>query len=278
MQEIKQKLDSLRALRDAGAITEADFEPWGSHKLVHRDIKPDNLFITEPEGVIKVLDFGLAARVRSTASNAGIPVLEKAGTLDYAPPEAAAKQKVWHPGHDVYSLAVVLYQLLDPEHDLPFHQRTPGTPWPAQPEGMGDAQWEVLKQGLAYRQEDRAAAAGAFLDALDGAEQRAAERRDEAARELREETRSGWDGSGYPPYIESDEQALKNLFNVSPVEIRKMIKEGKVRAVATALAETYKIHADKHVTLSNVINFVLIGAMAPDNCGRRIESVLIQPV
>ncbi len=80
--------------------------------VVHRDIKPDNLWRL-PDGTIKVLDFGLARAwdVDSTiGANATVGHM-LVGTPHYAQPEQIQVGKLT-PASDVYSLGVVLYELL----------------------------------------------------------------------------------------------------------------------------------------------------------------------
>ena len=52
-------------------IGEALKYAWDKHKLVHRDIKPGNVFLTQ-RGDVKLLDFGIAARARRSASSIGL--------------------------------------------------------------------------------------------------------------------------------------------------------------------------------------------------------------
>src|ERR671923_548309 len=88
-----------------------------SHRLVHRDVKPQNVLI-DPDGRAKVTDFGIARSLEGQGLTAPGRVL---GTTDYVSPEQALGHEVTEQS-DVYSLGICLYEMLTGE--IPFKADT----------------------------------------------------------------------------------------------------------------------------------------------------------
>ena len=93
--------------------------------VVHRDIKPDNVYLAERDGelVIKILDFGIAKFV---AGDPDDPALTRAGltvgTPAYLSPEQAVGGAIT-PASDLYSASVVMYEMLAGR--APFEDKDP---------------------------------------------------------------------------------------------------------------------------------------------------------
>ena len=120
-QTLKGPLPMEESLRIAGQVVEA-LEAAHEKGIIHRDLKPANIMIT-PAGVVKVLDFGLAAvsqqantsesdpshspTLTMRATQAGVIM----GTAGYMSPEQAAGQAV-DKRADIWAFGVVLYELL----------------------------------------------------------------------------------------------------------------------------------------------------------------------
>ena len=138
--------------------------------LVHRDVKPSNIIVND-EGHATLTDFGLVkAMAEATLTSKGAIV----GTPEYMSPEQA-EGKPADRRSDIYSLGIVLYQMLTGK--VPFSaDSTPATlyahvhtPLPPLRDSLPDlppSVEEIVRRLLAKTPEDRYQTAGAFADAL----------------------------------------------------------------------------------------------------------------
>jgi len=101
------RLTASYAIQICNALQEAH-----SNNLVHRDIKPQNIMITE-EGQVKLTDFGIAKTVADDITK----TMGIFGTAHYVSPEQA-QGKILDYRSDIYSLGIVMYEMLC--GDVPF--------------------------------------------------------------------------------------------------------------------------------------------------------------
>lgn len=84
--------------------------------LVHRDIKPSNLLLSASDGLVKLLDLGLASFPRASEDGAGTPALtgqrRTKGTPDFMAPEQIEESREADIRADIYSLGCTYYYLL----------------------------------------------------------------------------------------------------------------------------------------------------------------------
>jgi class 3 adenylate cyclase len=97
------------ALQMAQGLAEAH-----RHNIVHRDVKPANILITD-KGVVKIVDFGLAKLGgRTVITKTGSTL----GTVAYMSPEQARGEDVDH-RTDIWSLGIVMYEMAAGQHPFP---------------------------------------------------------------------------------------------------------------------------------------------------------------
>lgn len=99
-----------------------------SPPVVHRDIKPANVRLT-PEGLVKLVDFGLVKEMSTGAAGGAAGASTGLGTPAYAPPEQWGMGG-WRTGphSDIYSLGATLYHLLTGQEPPSAVERASGGP------------------------------------------------------------------------------------------------------------------------------------------------------
>ncbi|MDR1203989.1 MAG: protein kinase [Peptococcaceae bacterium] len=154
-------------------------ELCATKNIIHRDIKPDNIFISQ-FGDYKLGDFGIARQVERTMSG-----LSKKGTYTYMAPEVFAGQE-YGASVDTYSLGIVMYRLLNRnrtpflpdfpapitprERDAALTRRMKGEPLPEIP-GIDPALNAIVQKACDFDRRTRyvnAAEMRAALETVDG--------------------------------------------------------------------------------------------------------------
>ncbi len=147
------------------------------HAIVHRDMKPENVLMSE-EGDVKVADFGIArltddSGAGSTATKTGTTV----GTPQYMSPEQVSSSKV-DGRSDLYSAGIMFYELVvgqppftASEADGPFtlmakHVQAPPKPPSVHRPGLDMGLEEVILKSLSKRPEERYQSGQEFDDAM----------------------------------------------------------------------------------------------------------------
>ena len=169
-----EKIPVRKAVRVCGQIADT-LDYAHSQKIVHRDIKPANVIIT-PEGDVRILDFGLAAEIRSTISRISQGTGDTSGTPAYMAPEQWAGQRQGASA-DQYSLAVMLYEMISgavpfasafasSSRLIMYHAVKTEVPEPL-PE-LTRRQNRALRRALAKTSRDRYHLCGDFVNSMGG--------------------------------------------------------------------------------------------------------------
>jgi serine/threonine protein kinase len=142
-----------------------------SEGIVHSDIKPSNLFLTDSM-VLKVLDFGIAAPMRSADTASSETLLNPRRLGAVAPRYSSLEMflgKDADPSDDVYSAAVVIYELITGKHPFQGLETPRAAELDLQPEPvklLSRAQNTVLRKALNFRRKDRTATIAELRDGL----------------------------------------------------------------------------------------------------------------
>ncbi len=147
------------------------------NKIIHRDIKTANLFLTK-ERIVKIMDFGLAKMVEEVRRGATVI----GGTPYYMAPEQASGEQVDHRA-DLYALGITLFQLSTgklpfSDGDVTYHHRHTPPPDPREFNAeLPAAMAELILQLIQKKPEDRIQKAADVVRVLQGMIDSAATRR-----------------------------------------------------------------------------------------------------
>ena len=150
-----------------------------AQKVLHRDVKPENVMVeTREDGsfVARVLDFGLAAEIRSSMGRVSRKILDTSGTRPYMAPEQWLGEEQ-NAATDQYALAVLFYELVAGKTpfasvfdcgDTAVMRLAVTTDAPKMPSSLPKNMRKALAVALAKKPEDRFASCGDFVAALEG--------------------------------------------------------------------------------------------------------------
>jgi len=128
--------------------------------VIHRDLKPTNILLDEQDRqlYVRLIDFGIASVQGSTASPPLTTAGNELGTIAYMAPERLSG--VAAPSNDIFSLGVILYQMLT--GNFPMGQQAPELPQPLE---------YVVRRSISNCPEDRFATAEEVLQNFERAYQ-----------------------------------------------------------------------------------------------------------
>src|SRR5262249_47477835 len=110
-----REFDAFRAQMQKRSLTPQEFEEYQrlgeemQKGILHRDIKPANILLELPSHSPKLIDFNIASQLAAAQGRGGTP--------RYWAPDRG--QPAWRPDMDLFSLGIVLYELVAHQHPFP---------------------------------------------------------------------------------------------------------------------------------------------------------------
>ena len=151
------RLQAWKIIREIGFGLECAH----AHNIVHADLKPNNIMITD-SGEVRILDFGAEGpRSPKNAFSSLTPAYASCELLEGRRPD---------PRDDIYALSCLSYELLAGTHPFQRRRSTEARDFgivPNRPSGLSRQQWQALTMGLSWHRARRSNSVRAWLDKLD---------------------------------------------------------------------------------------------------------------
>ena len=214
-----------------------------SMNVIHRDLKPDNIMLTQEDGdnyFVKVLDFGLASltdRAKITMSGQAL------GTPWYMSPEQATASSVTE-ASDIYSLGCILYELASSKPPFPGnrpfnvmmqHVNAQVPPLVLRPEvQLSSGMILFIQKCLEKNPEDRYRTAKEALEAL----YKLPEWADAAPADPTQSLRLSMMQLSEMNRIKTDISAISSAIDPGEISVSQQLPSSQTRSISTSLAAT----------------------------------------
>jgi serine/threonine protein kinase len=218
--------------------------------IIHRDLKPSNILIDD-EGVPRVMDFGIAARVEAVADDGG----QLTGTPAYMAPEYIS-QRMSSERSDIFSAGLVFYELLTGERAVP-----------------GNNVQQVMKRISSEDIRLPPATSSLFDERLVHLLHRALARDPESRYESAAQMREALDD-----YLEPEAAAAATDSRQSTIDflLRRMRHKSDFPALSESVGAINRITASENQSISEVSNAILKDFSLTNKLLRMVNSVYYQ--
>lgn len=230
-----------------------------NHPVIHRDLKPDNILLTDDEEV-RIVDFGLAAEISKILGfKSGV-----AGTIPYMAPETLLGKS--NCASDVYSLGLILYKMFTGKHPfeqiqdppdgsdhakLLYHYQTRKELFITPPSRLNNTLDErieaIIMQCLEFNSDKRFQSASELLEAIEDLEtdeEKRVLRRKEAEKKMRKKSIFG----RIKNLKEAEQELLESIGkDIHKKDEERFIKFWDLGKVYLKLAEKKKENIDKAI-------------------------------